>query len=93
MLCSIIFLLLRVSSAHSSLVPRNNEAGVKQQHSPGQHWYETSAFFHQVRQLFLAATTALEVQMLVCVCVCLSVCHTCYNCTKDLNFKVFGLWT
>ena len=30
---------------------------------------------------FLAATAALEVQMLVCV----SVCHTCYNCTKALN--------
>ena len=33
--------------------------------------------------LFLAGTAALEVQMLVCVCVH----HTCYNCTgllKDL---------
>ena len=32
----------------------------------------------------LAATAALEVQMLVCV----SVCHTCYNCTKALKFLV-----
>ena len=36
---------------------------------------------------FLAATEALEVQMLVHV----SVCHTCYNCTKALNFRVFRL--
>ena len=36
---------------------------------------------------FLAATAALEVQMSVCV----SVCHTCYNCTKALNFKVIRL--
>ena len=25
------------------------------------------------------------------MCVCVSVCHTCYNCTKALNFKVFRL--
>ena len=37
---------------------------------------------------FLAETAAaLEVQMLVCLCVS----HTWYNCTKGLNFNVFGL--
>ena len=29
--------------------------------------------------------------MLVRVSVCLSMCPTCYNCTKALNFKVFRL--
>ena len=55
---------------------------------------------------FLAATAALEVQMLVCV----FVCHTCYNCTglpkdfqgypkefeglpKDSQRTSQGLWT
>ena len=27
----------------------------------------------------------------VSVCVCLCVCHTCYNCTKALNFKFIRL--
>ena len=36
---------------------------------------------------FLAATAALEVQMLVCLCVC----HTCYKGTKALNFQFFRL--
>ena len=42
--------------------------------------------FHNKQKVtfFLAA---LEVQMLVCVCVC----HTYYNGSKALNFKVFGL--
>ena len=40
-----------------------------------------------LKKAFLALTAALEVQMLVCV----SVRHTCYNCTKALNFKVFRL--
>ena len=38
-------------------------------------------------QEFLAETAALEVQMSVCM----SVCHTCYNWTKALNFKVLKL--
>ena len=46
-----------------------------------------TAFKHWKKKTFLAATAALEVQMLVCV----FVCHTCYNCTKALNFKVFRL--
>ena len=36
---------------------------------------------HGVSIRFLAATAALEVQMLVCLCVC----HTCYNCTGLLQ--------
>ena len=47
-------------------------------------WEETQG---KIFSWFLAATAALEVQMLVCV----SVRHTCYNCTKALNFKVFRL--
>ena len=45
-----------------------------------------SSFFHILSIKFLAA---LEVQMLVCLCVCVS--HLYYKCTKDLNFKVFRL--
>ena len=40
-----------------------------------------------IHGLFLAATAALEVQMLVCLCVC----HTCYKGTKALNFQFFRL--
>ena len=35
-----------------------------------------NSFLSPLFSMFLAATAALEVQMLVCV----SVCHTCYNC-------------
>ena len=45
-------------------------------------------------ETFLAATAALEVQMLVCLSVCLCVRHTCYNCTgllKDFQRTSKGL--
>ena len=45
---------------------------------------------------FMVEILALEVQMLVRVSVCLSVCQTCYNCTgllKDFQRTSKGLWT